>query len=1195
MKIAKLLVLTAVLLLGSTAARAVNSNVWAAPSVSEFANMEEGAIYYFYLPDCELFFTQGNAWGTQASAGPTGLKVRIDPVEGKTGVYTLTDYCTSKNKWLMWWFVDNGIDMYVDYDGQADYLWEITSMGNKTYRFSPSAENPNANNNTMFVGLNRTENPDNTVLTANNTADGGAIINWKLVPEAAGDAYFDYCKVYDAAMQLKDLLNEAEAINANVADQIAVYNNTNSTLEEINAAIAATKEAIEARKQEIAQENYANATASNPVDVTSLFIQNPTFLNNNYDGWGGSGFGGYNPKENAERYNMTYDTYQNLEGLREGVYKFSANAFYRAGNAQPAYDNYKAENKESKYAKLYATSTDGDAESSILSPFSASLVSQMSTGTWSSATDAEANMTFWIPNNMVAADEFFKAGHCNDNDVYIYVSDGNLKVGARKGTTIEGDWSIFDDFSLTYYGKGSDAITLLRTAYLDNLEALDLTDVVYTKSYLTAYSTGVSSLRSANTVAKIYSAMEAIKTAKANLETNIDLWKQLAELRDQALEAANATDYQASYRNKCKTWANTDYPSLVNARALTNEQLEAEIAKVQALIDDVYHHPGADEVDMTNLMVNPGFEDGTNGWTRDAANGGNVALGGNAANHCFEAWNNSKFDIYQIINNAPKGVYEISVQGFYRYGRNNYNAYLNGESYTTKEGCPVFVYLNSNATPFTNVYGDPVQITDASFYGSGYEKQTLGDGTVLYFPNTMDNAAVAFTNGMYTQSAYGLVANDGDPMRIGVKGCTNQLGDSWAIWDNFKITYCGFKADVVKPVLEQAIAEAEASLNSPIGSDVVANLQAAINQGKAVVNGTNGEAMFQALTALYDLKDAVNESKTLFATLTAANEELAAAIPGAVASSDIVSEANTLNSTITNGIANHSYANSDVEGLIQDIYTMIHRLGIPQNMDDATAANPVECTTIIINPAYDNGNDNGWTGNAAVNGTSLNAEKFNTTFNYYQELSGLPAGTYRVVVQGFYRAGLADNDYNTFIEAPAENNNAVLYATVGEKTTSSSLKRLASEAQTVESLSEGWVWASEANLLAVPNSMVAAGTAFNTYKAEGTERLYAGNTVEAVVGSDGKLTIGLKKDVQIENDWTIWDNWQLFYLGKSDVILGDANGDGKVNITDVAIIVDYLLNGSTEYIIMTNADMNGDGDVNITDVSTIVNMILNQN
>ena len=1157
--------------------------------------MENGGTYYFYLADCELFFTEGNAWNTQASAGPTGLKVRIDPVEGKTGVYTLTDYSNVKGNWLMWWFVDDGIYMYVDYNNQPDFLWEITSMSNNTYRLSHSAENPNANNNNLFVGLDRTENSENTVLTANNTADGGAYINWKLVPLEAGDAYFDYCKVYDAAMQLKDLLNEAEEINASVADQIAVYNNTSSTLAELNAAIEAVKAAIEARNQEIAQENYANATASNPVDVTVLFIQNPSFVNNDLTGWSGSGWAANGGKENAERYNMNYDTYQELQGLREGVYKFSANAFYRAGNAQPAYDNYKAGNKESKYAKLYATAGDNDMESSIKSPFSASLTAQMTTGTWASATDTEANMTFWIPNNMVAADAFFKAGHCNDNEVYIYVgSDGTLKVGARKSTTIGGDWSIFDDFALTYYGKGSDAITALRTAYLNSLDVYIFdNDVVYTKSYLTAYNTSVSSLRSANTVEKIYNAMAAIKTAQANLETNLDLWKQLADLRDQALEASTQTDYQATYRNKCKQWANNDYPTLVNYRSATNEELQAEIAKVQALIDDVYHHPGADEVDMTNLMVNPGFEDGSNGWTKEAVGGGSVTVGGNNANHCYEAWNNANFDIYQIIQNAPKGVYEISVQGFYRYGRGNYSAYLNGEYYTTKEGCPVFVYLNTNATPFTNVYGDPVQITDASFYGNGYESQMLPDSTMLYFPNNMDNAAVAFSNGMYTQSAFGLVANDGDPMRIGVKGNTSQLGDSWSIWDNFKITWCGFKADVVKPILQEAIAEAESSLNNAIGSDVVADLQAAINQGNAVVNGTDGEAMFEALTALWDLKDAVNESKALFATLAAANEELANAINGAVASSNIVSEATTLNSTITNGIANHSYANSDVEGLIEDIYTMIHRLGIPQNMDEATAANPVECTTIIFNPAYDNGNDYGWNGNAAVNNRSLNAEKYNTNFNYYQDLSGLPAGKYRVVLQGFYRAGGFVDDYNSYVADPTTNNNAILYATVGSNTKSVPMKRLASEAQEVESLSDGWAWASEANSLAVPNTMAAAGQAFNIFNAAGTELLYAGNTVEAVVGNDGKLTIGLRKDVQIDYDWTIWDNWQLFYLGQASDIFGDANGDGEVNVTDVSVTVSYVLTKDESFIVKDNADVNGDGDVNVTDVTGIVNIILN--
>jgi hypothetical protein len=258
-------------------------------------------------------------------------------------------------------------------------------------------------------------------------------------------------------------------------------------------------------------------------------------------------------------------------------------------------------------------------------------------------------------------------------------------------------------------------------------------------------------------------------------------------------------------------------------------------------------------------------------------------------------------------------------------------------------------------------------------------------------------------------------------------------------------------------------------------------------------------------------------------------------------------------------------------------------------MASATAANPVDCSTIIINPAYDNGNDNGWTGDAAVNGSSKNAEKFNTNFDYYQVLTGLPEGTYRVVLQGFYRAGGYVQDYNSYVENAQENNNAMLYATSGDKTTSVGLKRLASEAITTESLADGWAYCNEAGQLAVPNTMAAAGVAFDTNKGEGPEKLYAGNTVSAKVGADGKLIIGLKKEVQIENDWTIWDNWQLFYLGKS---FGDVNNDGDLNISDVMATVSHILGDTPENFSKDAADVNGDGAINITDVMSMVDAIL---
>lgn len=68
----------------------------------------------------------------------------------------------------------------------------------------------------------------------------------------------------------------------------------------------------------------------------------------------------------------------------------------------------------------------------------------------------------------------------------------------------------------------------------------------------------------------------------------------------------------------------------------------------------------------------------------------------------------------------------------------------------------------------------------------------------------------------------------------------------------------------------------------------------------------------------------------------------------------------------------------------------------------------------------------------------------------------------------------------------------------------------------------------------------------------------------------------------------------VFKVKKAPVekLIGDANGDGQVNITDVSVAVDYVLTKNTEFIVIENADINEDGEVNITDISGIVNIVL---
>ena len=62
-------------------------------------------------------------------------------------------------------------------------------------------------------------------------------------------------------------------------------------------------------------------------------------------------------------------------------------------------------------------------------------------------------------------------------------------------------------------------------------------------------------------------------------------------------------------------------------------------------------------------------------------------------------------------------------------------------------------------------------------------------------------------------------------------------------------------------------------------------------------------------------------------------------------------------------------------------------------------------------------------------------------------------------------------------------------------------------------------------------------------------------------------------------------NWYGSYIA------GDVNQDGSINVTDVVILVNYVLDG----VYNTEGDVNEDGVVDILDVIAVVNVILGSN
>lgn len=64
-------------------------------------------------------------------------------------------------------------------------------------------------------------------------------------------------------------------------------------------------------------------------------------------------------------------------------------------------------------------------------------------------------------------------------------------------------------------------------------------------------------------------------------------------------------------------------------------------------------------------------------------------------------------------------------------------------------------------------------------------------------------------------------------------------------------------------------------------------------------------------------------------------------------------------------------------------------------------------------------------------------------------------------------------------------------------------------------------------------------------------------------------------------------------LTLSDKLLGDANGDGEVNIGDFTAIAAYILGNPPTTFIVNVADVNSDGEINVGDLTALINRLLN--
>ena len=1112
---------------------------------------------YLFNTGAKQFFLGANDWSTRASVGNKGYQVTI--TDNGDGSVLFRDRVETQNNEIKCVFADPWApdgetlpagNVWVDNSGAPNRFWALTNIGDDIYRFSVSSVNPDCNDANTVLGLKKSDPTDTRLYW--NLAPEDAIADWYFVKIEDYEAYLTVFANFAAAQNLKAVIDEAKAGGIDVSAEEKVYLDESSSVDTINEAIASVKEKIAAGEE-------GKVTADSPVDKTSLIV-NPSYDNNKNEGWSGDA-PAFQSYTDAEFYQKKFNTYQNITGAPKGVYALNVQAFYRSGFSDVAYNNYKAMTQYD--AKLYAEAGGDRVTADIVNPFSQALTEAK--GMNESSVVGEDGVTYFIPNNMETAEAYFMDG-LYQNKVFFATEDGDMTIGMMKDNsdTPDGNWVLYDNWGLTYYGNGADAYTMwldeAKKAAKDYSNLPD--DVLITGSVLASYNNTIAGLSSASSKSDVLAAINTINEEAALVDANIAAWKAYNELLAKARIIANDGQISGDDKDALADYIEFEASEITGDLALSTDDVIAETEKVKTMYDNAIKNGIAEGTDVTEkYLVNADFETANKGWIVEKANGGNVTYGGTATNKCFEAWNNSKFDIYQEVTGAPVGVYEISVQGFYRYGRGNtaYEAYQNG----TAPNDAVNIYVNNNNAHFKSVFDEPV--ANGELYTNA-DPTKAADAYVdpnneYWYPNDMRTGSEAFANGMYVATSFGVVANAGDVLRIGVKGATNQLGDSWAIWDNFKMVFQGTKAEIVQPLLYDAIVSMQEAINNAnrVGKSTLEAANIILDVANAAISSNDGKAMFTSLCEIIDAKNSLIESASLFTKLVQKNDDLYSAWLSSAATEVVKSEAANLYTEIKNGIENKTLNNEDAEAYIAAIDKMIIKLGIPADAENASDDNPVNLTTLIQTPNFEKDGANsieGWNadgynfGNDDTQKSALLVEFFGKAFDLNQTIVGLPNGTYKVSVNAFYRFGSTAEDWAKYSEDPNTQGNAYLYATSGAETNQTSVALLSSGA--CEDNGYGGTSNIEGTELYVPNDMVSANLYFQDLDA------YKNDVIVKVV--DNELTIGIKlaeEDV-VDKNWVILDNWTLTYYGENSNI---GTGVEGVEVAEPAKVEIYNVNG----------------------------------
>lgn len=424
-------------------------------------------------------------------------------------------------------------------------------------------------------------------------------------------------------------------------------------------------------------------------------------------------------------------------------------------------------------------------------------------GTHIEAEDAESGRLAWLLNGGKLSGALWHQTVGEDPHPVLDASHG---IVYKAGDTYA---SIIDEASLKAF---RDDVVAEENAYLQ--------EVIACQAVMDAYSQQLSAFAGITGLDACVEAYEQLQEGRKAVEVSAAAYASYIQVCANTMTYLEENEFAGSMREKLETYLTEEvepgeeYPNgsqayIVAHHTLTDEQIAAEQAYVEEMLKQAIVTGYTAGSEITNLLVNPTFADGFEGWNATFKGESMTAGGVKELMPAAEAWN-CTFEMQQTLTGLTNGVYMVQANAAFR-AAGDYLSFLHGAVLRAGDNVNFVMMEGEDVLPIE----DAVDGVNCHLTGDWPDHHYISeDGVDGYVPVGPLGCSYAFAAGRYLNSV-AVEVTDGT-LTLGIGNPGTGMSNDWTGMGNFRLFYLGTAdeaADRLGEVLEGYVGRARTILS----------------------------------------------------------------------------------------------------------------------------------------------------------------------------------------------------------------------------------------------------------------------------------------------------------------------------------------------------------------------------------------------